>query len=379
MIVADLTPMRSVSFSDGVATAGAGARVGDVYTVLAEHGRTIPAGRTSSVGIAGLTLGGGFGILGRKYGLTCDQLLAAQVVLADGRVVECDDRHDHELFWALRGAGCGNFGVVTSLSFRTVRMPAATAFSMTWPCSLTAAVIDAWQVWQTAGPDDLTSSLLVKADADGCSPTANLVGIMLGTQVHARELLSELTVRVGARPLPAYCMPFREAKRHPAFTGSEWQQAAAPHVSASARTANRSEFFRRPLPRQAIAALVENLIAERPPDQSRGLYFTSWGGAYNRVREDATAFVHRNETFLLKYEVSVGSRAGWNDGQRWLARCADSIRPHGTGGVYPNFPDPSLTDWAYAYYGVNYERLQRVKQEYDPMSFFCFPQAIEVP
>jgi FAD/FMN-containing dehydrogenase len=116
-IVLDVTPMRSVAVAEEVATVGAGVRLGDLYDELAEHGLTIPAGCGSSVGIAGLTLGGGLGILGRKHGLTCDHLLRAQVVLADGRVVECDEHHD--LFWALRGAGGGHFGVVTSLVFRT--------------------------------------------------------------------------------------------------------------------------------------------------------------------------------------------------------------------------------------------------------------------
>lgn len=376
-IVLDVTPMRSVSFSDGVATVGAGARVGDVYTALAEHGHTIPAGRTPSVGLSGLTLGGGFGILGRKYGLTCDQLLGAQVVLADGHVVSCDDRHHEDLFWALRGAGCGNFGVVTSLVFRTVPAPAATAFSLTWPYPLAAAVIDAWQTWVSAVPDELSASLLMKADAYGVPPVVCLVGVMLGTRLHAQELLSELAIRVGARPQRSHCMPFGEAKRRPAILGSQWQQASTGHAAASARAASRSEFFRQPLPGCAIAELVQNLMAERPPDQSRGLYFTCWGGAYNRVREDATAFVHRNEKFLVKHEVAVTTRKSWDDGRKWLDRSAGSIQPYGTGGVYPNFPDPNLADWARAYYGANYARLKRVKREYDPTDFFHFPQAVE--
>ncbi|MBA3417333.1 MAG: FAD-binding oxidoreductase [Geodermatophilaceae bacterium] len=128
-IIIDVTPMRSVSVTGGVATVGAGVRLGDLYDALAVHGRTIPAGCGPSVGIAGLTLGGGLGTLGRKYGLTCDQLLSAQVVLPDGRIVECDEHVEAELFWALRGAGGGNFGVVTSLVFATVpapRRPAST-------------------------------------------------------------------------------------------------------------------------------------------------------------------------------------------------------------------------------------------------------------
>jgi FAD/FMN-containing dehydrogenase len=144
-IVIDVTPMRSVSISGAVATVGAGARLGEVYDALAEHGLTIPAGCSPSVGISGLTLGGGLGILGRKYGLTSDHLLAAQIVLADGRFIGCDEHHDEALFWALRGAGGGNFGVVTSLVFDTLPAPAATAFHLHWPHTHAAAIIGAWQ------------------------------------------------------------------------------------------------------------------------------------------------------------------------------------------------------------------------------------------
>src|ERR671912_1629717 len=132
-IVIDVAPMRSVSVSGGAATVGAGARLGEVYDALDGHGLTIPAGCGPDVGISGLALGGGLGILGRKHGLTSDHLVGAQVVLADGRVLECDELHDEELFWALRGAGGGNFGVVTSLDFGTLPAPAATSFRLIWP------------------------------------------------------------------------------------------------------------------------------------------------------------------------------------------------------------------------------------------------------
>ena len=140
-----------MSVAGGVATVGAGARLGDLYDALTKHELTIPAGCGPSVGIAGLTLGGGLGILGRKHGLTCDHLLSAQVVLADGRVVECDEHHHEALFWALRGAGGGQFGVVTSLVFRTLAEPAATSFRLRWPHTHAAAVIDAWQAWAPGG------------------------------------------------------------------------------------------------------------------------------------------------------------------------------------------------------------------------------------
>src|SRR5919112_6332768 len=200
-IVIDVSPMRSVSVSDGVATVGPGARLGDVYDSLEEQGLTIPAGCGPSVGIAGLTLGGGLGILGRKYGLTSDQLLAAQVVLADGRVVVCDAHHDRELFWALRGAGGGNFGVVTSLTFNTIPAPDATAFHLLWPHTHAAAVIGVWQAWAPVAPDELAASLLMVASGDvDRPPVVNVFGAMLGTEAETAELLDELVARAGADP-----------------------------------------------------------------------------------------------------------------------------------------------------------------------------------
>ena len=170
-MVIDVTPMRSVSVADGVATIGAGARLGDVYDALAGQGLTIPAGCGPGVGIAGLTLGGGLGILGRTHGLTCDSLLAARVVLADGQAAACDDGHARDLFWALRGAGHGTFGVVTSLDFRTVPEPATTAFHLTWPYDHAERVIRAWQEWAPAAPGELAASLLITAGGPGPAST----------------------------------------------------------------------------------------------------------------------------------------------------------------------------------------------------------------
>ncbi|HWD83037.1 MAG TPA: FAD-binding oxidoreductase, partial [Kribbella sp.] len=160
----DLSPMSSVSVQDARATIGAGARLASVYRELHEYGLTLPAGCGPTVGIVGLTLGGGLGLLGRKYGLTCDRLVGATVVLADGNVVECDAERAADLFWALRGAGGGQFGVVTSLVYDAVPSPTATRFRVTWPRSRAADVIDAWQTWAPDAPDGITASLSVTAD-----------------------------------------------------------------------------------------------------------------------------------------------------------------------------------------------------------------------
>ncbi len=368
-IVVDVAPLASVSVADGVAVIGAGARLGAVYDALAGHGVTIPAGCGPTVGIAGLTLGGGLGILGRKHGLTCDHLLAAQVVLADGRVVDCDGHHHPELFWALRGAGCGNFGVVTSLTFSTIPAPTATSLHLTWRAAHAAAVLDAWQRWAPEAPDELAASLLVTAPADpGREPVVHLFGAMVGSASDTEARLEDLVGRVGRDPTTSRReqAPYREVKRYLAEHGpGDDRPLGHPYA--------KSEFFRRPLPAGAIAALVEHVQKDRVDGQSRELDVTPWGGAYNRVPDDATAFVHRRERFLLKHGVVVdpgASAAERLEAVHWLARSWELVHPWGSGGVYPNFPDPDLEDEPRAYYGGNADRVLRVKARYDPEGRF---------
>jgi FAD/FMN-containing dehydrogenase len=384
-IVVDVSPMRSVSVSDGMATVGAGCRLDDVYDALDGHGLTIPAGCGPSVGIAGLALGGGLGILGRKHGLTSDQLLAAQIVLADGRVIECSEHHDEELFWALRGAGGGNFGVVTSLTFRTIPAPDATAFHLIWPHTRAAALIGAWQTWAPAAPDELAASLLLTASGDiDRPPVVNVFGAMLGTEADTAELLDELVARAGADPTSVFSKhaSYRETKRHLAEHGpgdDRLEQASQGLAPRQGHDFSKSEFFGRPLPTEATATLVESLLEGRVAGQSRELDFTPWGGAYNRVPAVATAVAHRDELFLLKHAVVVDPDAPAAERQaarRWLARSWMLVRPWGSGRVYQNFPDPDLEDWEHAYYGANYDRLVRIKARYDPGDFFRFRQSL---
>ncbi len=368
-IVIDVAPMASVSSAGGVAVVGAGARLGGVYDGLAADGVTIPAGCGPTVGISGLTLGGGLGIMGRSHGLTCDSLLAAQVVLADGRVVDCDEEREPELFWALRGAGGGSLGVVTSLTFATVPAPAATSLHLTWPLADAAAVLDAWQDWAPAAPDELAASLLVTAPPDpDREPLAHLFGAMLGSASDAEALVGELVARLGRDPASSSFeqAPYREVKRHLAEHGPGDQRPLGHGWS-------KSEFFRRRLPAGTVAELVEHLAKDRADGQSRELDLSPWAGAYNRVPENATAFVHRQERFLLKHGVVVdpeASEAERFQARGWLARSWELVRPWGSGGVYPNFPDPDLDDAPRAYYGRNLDRVARAKARYDPGGFF---------
>lgn len=376
-IVIDVSPMRKVTIREGVAAVGAGARLGEIYDALEMDGVTIAAGCGPSVGVAGLALGGGLGILGRKYGLTCDQLVRAQVVLADGRVVECDEHLHENLFWALRGAGGCQFGIVTQLTLRTVPAPTTTTLHLIWSHTDAAAVIDAWQSLAPDAPDELAASLLVTATGDEPA-SVHVFGAMLGTESDAVALLSDLTARAGVDPSSASFrqLSFRDAKRHLAEHGP------GEEPSPQSFGFSKSEFFRKPLPRDAIAALMKHFSAGRIAGTTRVLDFTPWGGAYNRMQPDATAFVHRAERFLLKHDVFLATEAlskASRSAHSWLAQSWKLTHSWGSGGVYPNFPDPDLEDWASAYHASNYDRLLRVKATYDPDNFFQFHQSLSSP
>jgi FAD binding domain/Berberine and berberine like len=369
-LLIDLSPMSAVTLSNEVAVVGAGALLGGVYEELELQDRTIAAGSCPSVGIAGLTLGGGLGILGRQHGLTSDQLVAVELVLANGRIVVCDTERHPDLFWALRGAGGEGFGVVTSLAFRTVPADDLTCFQLVWPYSDAAALLDVWQSWAPRAPDQLAASLLLNAPADRDRPlVVTLFGASSATEEETERLLDELVVRAGGEPASASLdqLVSGGAKRYlmehaPGAEPSGDEEAASLAFS-------KSEFFHRPLPREAITALVDNLAIQRVSGQARELDFTPWGGAYNRVSPQATAFVHRDELFLLKHSVALPAEGSTDDqelGSRWLARSWALVHGFGSGRVFPNFPDPDLPDPGRAYYGANRDRLVEIAATHDP-------------
>jgi FAD/FMN-containing dehydrogenase len=369
-MVLDLTPMRSLEVSDGLATVGPGFRLGDLYAALAQHDVTIPGGCGATVGIGGQALGGGLGLLGRSRGLTSDQMVAAEVVLADGRVVECDEQRHEDLFWALRGAGAQGLGVVTRLTLRTVPEPAASSFHLKWPYERAAALIAAWQGWSPRGPDGLAASLLVTVAGEaGAEPVVHLFGSMIGSETATGALLDEFVSVAGADPACSERAHMRYgslksylAERGP---GDQEDEDGRPYV--------KSEFFRAHLPAGAVEALVERFVRGRRPGEARKLDFMPWGGAYNRVPADATAFPHREELFLLEHSVVVPAgfdAAATAAARAWLSDSWELVHPSGSGGVYANFPDPDLPDEHRAYWGPNLERVRRVKEKYDPEGVF---------
>ncbi|MFF5084890.1 FAD-binding oxidoreductase [Actinoplanes sp. NPDC000266] len=346
-LLIDLGPMTGVRTDGDRAVIGGGTLLAEVYDALAAHGRTLAAGCGPTVGVAGLTLGGGLGILGRRYGLTCDSLVAATMVRADGQVVEADD----DLLWLLRGGGAP--GVVISLTFRTVPAPDSTAFRLTFPAAAAATVLDAWQHLLPNLDEAVAPSLVITAPpAPERPPTVTVFG---AAPDHAA--VDALIRRLGA----AATTDERQHGTHRAT--KRWLAGEDRPDDRSAYP--RSEYFRGPVP---SIELLTRLLADRRPGEERELDFTPWGGAYNRVPATATAFPHRDARFLLKQTATVAAN---DHPSGWLDDSYELTHPSGTGGAYPNFPVPGLPDKAY--YLANTARVRHLRARNDPSGVFNRP------
>jgi FAD/FMN-containing dehydrogenase len=389
-LVCDVTNLSSVRVDEGgkTATIGAGAHLVDVYARLAQHGMALPGGSCPTVGIAGLTLGGGQGVLGRKFGLTSDNLRSLRIVTAAGDLLTCDHQHKGDLFWACRGGGGGNFGVVTSFTFDVHPVRNLPRFNLTWPWAAARDVLAGWQQWAPHAPDALWSNIHLRAGAG--QPAISAAGVYVGPRSGLEFQLAKLVQAVGSQPsgrdvtteslldmmmLEAGCSDLTVAQCH-----LPTQNPAG--VLAHQISKAKSDFFGHVLPPAGINAVI-HAIEERLDDPrlqtGGGVAFDAYGGALNRPKPDATAFVHRDALFLAQYSArwsGTSSPATVHANTQWLGAFAKAMRPYANGEAYQNYIDPTRADWRQAYYGSNLPRLRNVKSKYDPHGFFDFAQSI---
>ncbi|MDX3215404.1 FAD-binding oxidoreductase [Streptomyces sp. ME02-6991-2B] len=377
-LVLDVSSMASVDLSGGTATIGAGAKLIDVYTRLGAAGRTLPAGSCPTVGISGLTLGGGHGVLSRAYGLTCDSLTGAEIVTADGRVLRCGTDENPELFWALRGAGGGQFGVVTQLTFDTQASPQVVTGYLSWPWSKAAAVLRAWQEWGPTQPDEIWSALHLDKSGTG-SPQISIATVGITSRDELANAVDRLADSIGASATSVSLHPRSYLDAALAYAGCSNLSTAQCHLpgttpgrSPSGRLgretyAARSDFYDRSLSASGVQTLLSQVEGLRSGSGSVSL--TALGGAVNRVSPTATAFVHRRSRFLAQYIEAPGTT-------NWLAGLHTAMRRHASGAAYQNYTDATLSDWRTAYYGSAADKLTRLKTRYDPTRLFSFQQAL---
>lgn len=387
-LLIDLAEMDTVEVDGDVATVGPGVRMAGLADGLIAHGRIAPCGWCPTVAVAGSVLGGGYGVLSRYLGLGCDHLVAAEVVLADGEVVRVDADHEPDLFWALRGAGTGNFGIVTSLVLRTYPARPIVRFVHEWPWSSVVDVIDTWQRWAPEAPPHVNMELVIQTNYPFESdPRVVVFGAVVAPAAEARALLEEFVHQVDPRADLEELTELsgKVATRRHSYAGRPEFPFVEPGPPMGVRPrlrAVKSEYFDQPMPREAVEALVATFTADPRPMQYRELEFVPWGGAFARVAPSETAFPHRNARFLIGHHAIAGNMADDEARQACLdfvRRSWDSVHPWASGAVYGNYPDLALDDWGRAYYGDNFPRLRQVKAAYDPENVFRFAQSVPPP
>ncbi|MEU3713283.1 FAD-binding oxidoreductase [Streptomyces catenulae] len=390
-LVIDVSKLDKVGApSGGEVTIGAGAKLIDIYTGLGAHGVTLPGGSCPTVAISGLTLGGGHGVTSRAYGLTCDSLVGATVVTADGKTVECDASHHPDLFWALRGAGNGNFGVVTDLRFRTHPAPRSVMAYMTWPWAKAAKVLGSWQKWGPSQADEIWSACHLDA-RPGNTPAVSVAAFSMGGYRDLQNAVDRLADQPGG-PGPAATVrltPIDHLDAMEAYAGCSSKTTAQCHAPGALpgqtapgqlgreTYAARSHFYDRPLSASGVQTALAQIENGGHKGVTGNVAFTALGGAINRVGATDTAFVHRGSRFLAQYLASWPAGGPSANRTAWLDSFHGAMRRHASGAAYQNYTDPSLTDWKSAYYGPATGRLDKVKRTYDPQRLFStFPQAL---
>jgi FAD/FMN-containing dehydrogenase len=375
-LVVNVGCMRAVSVNDagGTVTVQPGARNTTIYAGLQPHGVAISAGRCPSVAIGGLVLGGGIGFSSRKMGLTCDHLVEAQIVTADGRLLTCSEHKHSDLFWALRGGGGGNFGVCTSYTFATNPVSHVTLYDVSWEWADAQAVFEAFQQVIQDAPEEFSARLGVGRAGDPQTggrgaPSISALGQYFGPKHELVDLLAPALRAGRVRKQLIARRTFWQAKNYFFHT--------TPQIAYEAKSA----YLDRPLDDRGADVLlraVERWPGSHNPDGAGAAMFAS-GGAINRMPADATAFVHRNSFAVLATETEWtprDSRRTVARGLAWVERLADELRPHTNGFAYQNFIDRAQPHWQTAYYGRNFTRLTKVKRRYDPGNVFRFRQSI---
>ena len=371
-IVIDVSELKSVRIDTAsrTATVGAGLTQLEAVTTLAKKDLAVTTGTEGTVGLSGATLGGGFGFLTRYLGMACDSLMAAEIVVASGvkraKVIKADLKTNSDLLWALRGAGNGNFGIVTSLTYKAAPLRSVAYLQATWPgLKDLHGVFDTWQ------------------------RTAPIANNRLGTQmeIHRGEILLFAVLADGSKArvkellAPILSIGKPDVSVQVGNWGDVYAGFQIPTKDEPANWKFFSQFTSAPFPRRAIS-LIASFMRDAPSDDSN--FFTqAFGGAVKSSSpRGGTAFPHRHALFYSEPGAGWGTRGQPDSGdpvtpkaQAWIAEFSQALRPY-VNGAYVNVPNIGMADWETAYWGSNFDRLRKIKAKYDPHNIFQYEQSI---
>ena len=390
-LVIDVSGLNSVTLGQGTATIGPGAELVDITNTLAPAGLAISGGYCPTVAAGGFLQGGGMGLFTRSMGVASDKVTSAQVVLADGRVVTASPQQHSDLYWAIRGGGGGNFGVVTSYTSIPSPLTDIAVGELYWPYDQALDFLDGWTRWLADAPWTIGggSRVMLPDAAPGNVPVVALIlgGVdpsVFGTEIdrlvsmigHAPASQQILTAPYQPIMMNLYgCANLTVNECHlisSAFPGAE--------VPRSALGLERGRMFSQAMPRDGWSKALAVLETERLAGQTHELQVSALGGAANTLPRTATAYVHRDTQFMVNFLASNVAGPVSDEAKAAAGRFVDAgfavIDPYSNGETYQNFIDPSLPDWKRSYYAENYPRLMQVKDRYDPHNVFRFAQSI---
>jgi FAD/FMN-containing dehydrogenase len=348
-----------------------GATLADFDEAAQSHGLATPVGINSTTGIAGLTLGGGFGWLTRKYGMTVDNLISVEVVTADGKRIRASENENTDLFWAIRGGG-GNFAVVTQFEFKLHEVgPEILGGLIVFPFDQAKQVLTQYREFVESAPEELN----VWAGLRKAPPMP-----FLPRDVHGKEVVLLGIFYIGdaakgrklIEPLLSFGAPHGEHIGTQPYT--QWQKAFDPLLAPGARNYWKSHNFTE-LSDGALDSMIE--FAGKLPSPQCEILIGLIAGAANRVPANAMGYRHRDAKFVLNVHGRWDERKDDERCIAWARAFFQSSAPYASEGAYVNFMTEEESDRVAAAYGANYDRLARIKKEYDPDNLFHLNQNIK--
>ncbi|WP_420536354.1 FAD-binding oxidoreductase [Desulforamulus ruminis] len=339
-------------------TVEAGTRLKDLYQTLSACGYAFAGGTCPTVGISGLVLGGGIGLSTRYLGLTADNLIEATMIDANGNQLTVNQNCNRDLFWALRGAGGGNFGVVVSYQFKIEAVKKITLIQLRWenkPARL--AFLEVWQEW-LKGLDRRISGF-----GGIYKKSAYLNSFFYGTPAEAKEILAPFLSIPGLTLRTIECVDFIDAVN---IIGARYERSAFQSPGG---------FVFRDFSREELEKFIQ-IMDQAPSDTTSRLAVYSLGGAVRDIPETGTAFFYRSANYIMAVSSEWQNKSAAPAHQAWVAEGFKYLKTL-TCGSYVNFPYNRLKDYQEAYFGEYVEILQYIKRKYDPENIFCFPQSIK--
>lgn len=362
----DLSTMKGIEIDPEAqtATAEAGVTWAELNTALQPFGLAATGGYVGTTGVSGLTLGGGLGWMVRKYGCALDNLLSAEVITADARVLTASETDNPDLFWGIRGGG-GNFGIVTSFEFRVHPVAQVLAGLVLHPASHGREALRFWREYESTAPEEMTNGALLFTappevpvpDVLRGGPIVGLGGVCIAPMNQAEELLRPLR-EFGPPAADIYqAMPYSAAQTMadwlwPRGTYNYWKSSFLKELN------------------EAVFDIMLDFYSHAPSAQTVALIEHNGNGAFDRVPEDATAFGHRAWAYNFLITTMWSNPAETEANINWTREFFAAMRPYLADAAYVNYLSDMEDDALLAAYGQKYQRLAALKAKYDPTNFF---------